>query len=187
MDDIDEVSVPLSDKFVPTDVRLPPPSVKFSIVPTLNVEAYAFVKLALAVVKLLETKVPDVKLPVIFESPIMSRAHVGRDLFIPSADAVNVPKKLPPPANDKDPTLVEDNVPAVVPTLLIVALSITFKYVAAVIAATVRVPKKLPSPANDKDPTLVEDNVPAVVPELDIVAPSRSFRYVPAVRVATVR
>ncbi len=88
------------------------------------------------------------------------------------ADALNVPKKLPSPAKDNDPTLVDDKVPAEVPMLLIVAFSITLRYVAAVIAATVRVPKKLPSPAKDKDPMFVEDNVPDVVPELDIVVPN---------------
>ncbi len=108
-------------------------------------------------------------------------------VLVANAAALSVPKKLPSPAKDSDPTFVKDNVPAEVPMLVIVAPSITFRYVAAVIAATVRVPKKLPSPANDKDPTLVEDNVPDVVPELDIVAPSRLFRYVPAVIVATVR
>ncbi len=132
-------------------------------------------------------KVLVANFPVIFESPDISSAQLGEDLLSASANAVNVPKKLPSPANDKDPTLVDDNVPLEVPMLLIVAFSITFRYVAAVIAATVRVPKKLPSPANDKDPTLVVDNVPDVVPELDIVAPSRLFRYVPAVIVATVR
>ncbi len=132
-------------------------------------------------------KVPVASFPVIFESPEISSAQLGEDVLMPKAAPVNVPKNLPSPAKAKDPTLIVDNVPAVVPMLLIVALSITLRYVAAVIAATVRVPKKLPSPANDKDPTLVEDKLPVSVPELDMVAPNSSLRYVPAVIVATVR
>ena len=93
-----------------------------------------------------------------------------------NAAAVRVPRKLPSPAKDRDPTLVKDRVPADVPMLLIKDPTARFRYVPAVIAATVRVPKKLPSPANDKDPTLVVDNVPTVVPELEIVAPNKAFR-----------